>query len=66
MNIIALKMAKLVDLMVAWDMYGQPISVNYRGDAVFKTKVGAFCSFATYALIIFNLVALVESFFDGS
>ena len=40
--------------------------MNYRGSSVYKTKVGAFFSYATYALVLFNLIALIESFFDGS
>ena len=47
-------------------MFGQPITVNYRGSDVFRTKLGAILSFTTYALMLFNLVNLVQSFFDGS
>ena len=47
-------------------MFGQPITVNYRGSDVFRTKLGAILSFLTYALMLFNLINLVQSFFDGS
>lgn len=59
-------MQKFVDFIVSQDMYGQPVTVNFRGDDTFRTKVGALLSLATNALIIFNLVNLVQAFFNGS
>ena len=52
--------------LVEQDMFGQPIAVNFKGSDVFKTQLGAILSLATYGLILFNLVGLIQSFFDGS
>ena len=46
-------------------MFGQPVMVNYQGSDNFRTKPGALMSMATYSLMLFNLVNLVQSFFDG-
>ena len=46
-------------------MFGQPVTLNYRGSDVFRTKPGALLSLATYALMLFSLANLVQSFFDG-
>ena len=51
---------------VEQDMFGQPIAVNFKGSDVFKTQLGAVLSLATYGLILFNLVSLIQSFFNGS
>ena len=59
-------MRKLTDFFVSKDMFGQPVTVNYRGSDVFRTKIGALLSLVTYLLILFNLVNLVQSFIDGS
>ena len=57
---------KLSEFLVGQDMYGQPVSVLYRGSDFYRTKVGAFFTMATYALMLFNLAALLQGFFDGS
>mgnify|MGYP001626562620 CR=1 FL=1 len=54
------------DFLKERDIYGQPISINYKGSDVFKTKIGALVSLLTYMLIIFNLVNLTRAFMDGS
>ena len=54
------------DFLRERDIYGQPVSINYNGSDVFKTKIGAMVSLLTYTLIIFNLVNLTRSFMDGS
>ena len=59
-------MSKLTEFLVSQDMFGQPVTVNYRGSDVFRTKFGAIFSLTTYALMLFNLINLVQSFFDGS
>jgi len=38
---------KLVNIL---DIYGQPIGVNYKGQASYKTKVGALLSLITFGL----------------
>ena len=46
-------------------MFGQPITVKYLGSDNFRTKPGALLSLATYSLMLFNLINLVQSFFNG-
>ena len=53
-------------LISSLDIYGWPIHVNYGGKEVYKTSMGVFCSFVTYALIIYNFAALSLGFLDGS
>ena len=54
------------DFLVEKDIYGQPITVNYMGSDAFKTKLGAFVTLLTYALMLFNFTNLMRAFFDGS
>ena len=53
---------KFVDL----DIYGHPVGVHFKGSDTFKTKLGAFMTLVTYALILFNLGSLIIAFFDSS
>ena len=57
---------RLIDFLVRFDIYGHPVTVHYKGRSVYNTKVGAFFSLLTYALILFNLSTLIQGFFDGS
>lgn len=56
----------LIDFLVDRDFYGHPVTVQYKGSSVYNTKVGAFFTLMTYALILFNLITLIQAFFDGS
>ena len=47
-------------------MYGHVIGVHYRGRGSYQTRLGAFFTFATYVLMIVNLVTLILAFQDGS
>ena len=58
--------SKVKEFLLAQDMFGQPIGVNYRGDDHFKTKLGACISILTYIVILGNLMNLGEAFLDGS
>ena len=42
------------------------MSVNYRGNDTYKTKLGACVSILTYILIMLNVLGRVEAFLDGS
>ena len=57
---------RLIDFLVDQDIFGQPISVFYKDSDVFKTRLGALATMATYALMLFNLLTLMQAFFDGS
>ena len=58
--------SKFAKFFVRRDIFGQSITVNYKGSEAYRTKLGAFCTIATYVLILINGVALVQGFFDGS
>ena len=47
-----------------FDIYGHQISVNYKGDGMFKTNFGGLLSLATIVLIIVNTVSLTTQFVD--
>ena len=52
--------------LVERDVFGQSISVLYKGSDVYKTKVGSFCSFVVLVLTLINTYTLTVGFFDGS
>lgn len=53
---------KLVDQ----DVYGHPVGVHYKGSDTYKTRLGAFCTLATYVLVFFNFTVLIVAFMDES
>ena len=53
------KARKLEKLIVDQDIFGHVIGVHYRGRDAFKTRLGAFCTLATYTLIFINLFSLL-------
>ena len=57
---------QITAFLVARDIYTQPVGVNYRGSDVFQTKLGAFFTFVTYLVMMFNFTTLMQAFFDGS
>ena len=62
MNTTPTSKSSFSKLMYSIDIYGFPIHVNYGGNEIFKTSMGVFCSFVTYALIIYNFATLSLSF----
>lgn len=51
---------------VGRDIFGQSITVNYKGSDAYRTKLGALFTIVTYVLILINGIALVEGFLNGS
>ena len=49
-------------ILTALDLFGHGVGVTYRGDSVYKTKLGGFFSLATYVLVIINTLNLIESY----
>ena len=45
------KTTRLERFLVDLDIFGHAIGVHYRGRDAFKTRLGAFCTIATYVLI---------------
>ena len=50
--------------IVNQDVYGHPVVVHYKGSDKYKTKMGAFCTLVTYAMVFFNVTVLIVAFFD--
>ena len=61
-----MSLKRLEKIIVGQDMYGHVIGVHYRGRGSYQTRLGAFFTFATYVLMIVNLVTLIVAFQDGS
>ena len=59
-------LGKLEQLLVNQDMYGHIIGVHYRGNDVYKTRLGALVSIAIYVLMAINAIGLLTAFGDGS
>ena len=53
--------ASVRKFLVSFDVFGEPVSVNYRGETSFKTALGAFFSIL---LKTFLFVIAATSFLD--
>ena len=58
--------SKFTKYLVSQDMYGHKIGVHYQGSDSFQTKLGSFCSFSTYMLMLANLIILYLAFDEGT
>lgn len=54
------------DWVITQDIFGLPITVNYKGNDTFQTQLGSICTLLYYILIIFNTSTLLTAFFDNS
>ena len=54
----------IMNFLKWFDIYGHQVSVNYKGDGMFKTNFGGLLSLATIVLIIVNTVSLTTQFVD--
>ena len=52
----------LIDKIVAQDIFGRPIHVNYKGSDSYQTRIGALCTVLTYTIMIFNLITTSQAF----
>ena len=57
---------RLLEIFKDVDIFGHPIRINYKGSDTYKTKLGAFVTLLTYALILFNTITLTQAFIDHS
>jgi len=54
-------MGKFYDYFKSFDSFGEPISLNYKGDSAYNTGLGAFFSIAIQVFIlVFAAFSLVE------
>ena len=54
--------ASFFEFLKERDVFGQPITVSYKGSDVLKTYMGTFATILTYALILFNGLTLFTNF----
>ena len=55
-----------VKFLVNRDVFGQPISVQYKGSSSYKTKVGALCTIIITVIMIINTAILVQGYTSQS
>ena len=48
------------------DIFGAPITLLYKKDEAYKTRLGAFFTILTFLMILFNLFSLFTDFISGS
>ena len=58
--------AGFVKFLVNRDFFGQPITVLYKGNEKYKTKLGAFCTILVTVLVLINTVILVKDYINFS
>ena len=56
--------SSLMKFLVNRDIFGQPISVLYKGSDTYKTKLGAICTILTSVLVLVNTIMLTEGFIN--
>lgn len=52
--------------LVNLDIFGQPITVLYKGSDTYKTKIGALCTILVTVLILINTVMLAKGYINNS
>ena len=60
------KSASFVRFLINRDVFGQPITVLYKGSETYKTKVGALCSVLVTVLVVINTVILAQGYISQS
>ena len=58
--------SKLQDFVVSLDSHGKSIGVLYKGKEVYQTRMGAFLTLCSYALMLFNTATLIEAYYGMS
>ena len=57
-------MFKFINYLISLDAFGEPVTLNYRGDSSFKTGVGAFFTIVLRIFIftygLFELIKVLQ------
>ena len=61
-----MKKGKIEQIILDRDIYGYPITINYRDSDTFKTRLGSACTLATYVLLFIKIFKLLGAYYDGS
>ena len=54
--------SSLLKFLTDRDIFGQPITVLYKGSDTYKTKLGAFCTILVTVIVLINTVILAQGF----
>ena len=57
---------KIQSFLVNQDMYGHAVGINFKGKEVYQTRLGSFCTLATYVLMLVNILVLTIAFTTGT
>ena len=60
------KRNKLEEFLVNLDIFGHQVAVNYKGNSVYQTHLGAVCTLIKYILIAVNFITISTAYRDGS
>ena len=55
-----------VKFLVKRDIFGNPVSVSYKGSDKYKTIMGAVCTVFVTVLILINTVILIQDYTSQS
>ena len=47
----------LSNYLISWDVLGDPVSVNYKGDGIYKTWIGAISTIGIKAFVLVFAIA---------
>ena len=59
-------MGKFSDFFLSLDIFGHPVTVNYKGEDKFKTRLGALFTIALVVLSIVNLTSVIPAYYNNS
>ena len=54
--------SSFVKFLVNRDVFGQPITVLYKGQETYRTKMGAFCTILVSVLVLVNSIMLAQGY----
>ena len=54
-------MSLFIRKFICLDTFGEPVTVNFKGDSTFKTFIGAFCTICLYGFILaFTTISIID------
>ena len=56
----------MVSFLKNYDLFGEKVSMNYRGDSTFKTWLGTFCTVISSTVLIFYACLKMQQLFLGT
>ena len=56
--------SSFMKFLVDRDIFGEPITVLYKGSNTYKTKIGAFCAISVTVLMLMNALILAKGYIN--